>query len=228
MSEHRHVLIIGSGPAGRPPRTYAVVRLAVRPLVIEGEPSSTSDGAATPTTEENFPGFPEGVMGPQLMKAGCRAQAERFEASRRCQGDRVELAERPFRIWVGDPDAAEPTYTADAVIVSTGAQSWMLGSKREPPHRSRPVDLRHMRRLLLPGTPHRGGRWRRLGHRGGDLPHEVRGDGDDRPPARRVRASMIMQTVLVPTPRSSSVGTPSSRTSSAQGRQGVLGAMSLL
>ena len=134
MSEHRHVLIIGSGPAGLTAAIYAA-RAALRPLVIEGEPSSTSDqpgGQLMLTTEvENFPGFPEGVMGPQLMM-DIRAQAERFEAELvGAKVSRVELAERPFRIWVGDPDAAEPTYTADAVIVSTGAQSRMLGIEAE-------------------------------------------------------------------------------------------------
>jgi len=84
------------------------------------------------TTEvENFPGFPEGVMGPQLM-GDMRAQAARFGAEIvTAKVSRVDFAERPFRIWIGDPDADEPTHTADAVIVSTGARSVMLGLEAE-------------------------------------------------------------------------------------------------
>lgn len=84
------------------------------------------------TTEvENFPGFPEGVMGPELMQ-NMRGQAERFGAEIRTEKvSRVDLSQRPFRVWVGDPDAAEPTYTARSIIVATGAQSLMLNLDRE-------------------------------------------------------------------------------------------------
>jgi thioredoxin reductase (NADPH) len=84
------------------------------------------------TTEvENFPGFPEGIMGPELMER-FRDQAERFGADIRTEKvTRVDLSHRPFDIWVGDPDAAEPTYSAQCVIVSTGAQSLMLGLENE-------------------------------------------------------------------------------------------------
>src|SRR3546814_73960 len=80
------------------------------------------------TTEvENFPGFPEGIMGPELMMR-FREQALRFGADIRTEKvTRVDLSARPFGVWVGDPDAAEPTYRARSVIVSTGAQSLMLG-----------------------------------------------------------------------------------------------------
>jgi thioredoxin reductase (NADPH) len=84
------------------------------------------------TTEvENFPGFPEGVMGPDLME-NFRAQAERFGAeivSRKVS--RVDLSARPFSVWVGDPTAPEPTYQAKSLIVATGAQSLMLGLDHE-------------------------------------------------------------------------------------------------
>ena len=84
------------------------------------------------TTEvENYPGFPEGVMGPELMTR-FREQAVRFGAEVRTEkASRVDLSARPFGVWVGDPNAAEPTYTADALIISTGAQSLMLGIERE-------------------------------------------------------------------------------------------------
>ncbi|NLD75288.1 MAG: thioredoxin-disulfide reductase, partial [Acidimicrobiales bacterium] len=134
MSESHNVVIIGSGPAGLTAAIYAA-RANLEPLVLEGEPSSTSDqpgGQLMLTTDvENFPGFPEGVMGPDLMMR-FREQAQRFGAQTRYEKvSRVDLSERPFKLWVGDPDAAEPTYLAESVIVSTGAQSLMLGLEGE-------------------------------------------------------------------------------------------------
>ena len=134
MTESRDVVIIGSGPAGLTAAIYAS-RAQLSPLVIEGEPSSTSDqpgGQLMLTTEvENFPGFVEGVMGPELMSS-FRAQAARFGTEYvTAKVSRVDLSERPFRLWVGDPDAAEPTYAADALIVATGAKSLMLNLPNE-------------------------------------------------------------------------------------------------
>ena len=130
----RDLIIIGSGPAGLTAAVYAA-RANLAPLVIEGEPSSTSDqpgGQLMLTTEvENYPGFPEGIMGPELM-VRFREQAARFGADIRTEKvSRVDLSARPFGVWVGPPDAAEPTYRARAVIVSTGAQSLMLGLEDE-------------------------------------------------------------------------------------------------
>jgi len=83
------------------------------------------------TDVENYPGFPGGVMGPQLM-ADMRAQAERFGADLLTRKvSRVNLSNNPFGIWVGVPDTDEPTYTADALIISTGARSLMLGLEAE-------------------------------------------------------------------------------------------------
>jgi thioredoxin reductase (NADPH) len=129
-----NVIIIGSGPAGLTAAIYTA-RANLAPLILEGEPSSTSDqpgGQLMLTTEvENFPGFPEGVMGPDLME-NFRAQALRFGAEAKQEKvSKVDFSERPFKLWVGDPDAAEPTYLADSVIVSTGAQSLMLNLPRE-------------------------------------------------------------------------------------------------
>jgi thioredoxin reductase (NADPH) len=128
------VIIIGSGPAGLTAAVYTA-RANLAPLVIEGEPSSTSDqpgGQLMLTTDvENFPGFPEGIMGPELMMR-MREQALRFGADIRTDKvTRVDLSHRPFGVWVGDPDAAEPTFQAQAIIVSTGAQSLMLGLPEE-------------------------------------------------------------------------------------------------
>jgi len=124
------LIIIGSGPAGLTAAIYAA-RASLAPLVLEGEPSSTTDqpgGALMTTTEvENYPGFPDGIMGPDLM-VGFKQQAARFGADLRVERvTRVDLSTRPFRLWVGDADAAEPTYRANAVIISTGARPVMLG-----------------------------------------------------------------------------------------------------
>ena len=134
MPSIHNVVIIGSGPAGLTAAIYAA-RASLAPLVLEGEPSSTSDqpgGQLMLTTEvENFPGFPEGVMGPDLM-ANFRTQAQRFGAETRLEkATKVDFSERPFKIWVGDPNADAPTYLAHSVIVSTGARSLMLNLPNE-------------------------------------------------------------------------------------------------
>jgi len=133
MGEIRNVIIIGSGPAGLTAAVYTA-RANLNPLLIEGEPSSTSDqpgGQLMLTTEvENYPGFPDGIQGPELMM-GFRAQAERFGTEIiTAKVSKVDFSERPFRIWVGATDG-EPTYIARSVIVSTGAQALMLGIDAE-------------------------------------------------------------------------------------------------
>ena len=129
MSDVRDVIIIGSGPAGMTAAIYTA-RANLAPLLIEGEPSSTSDqpgGQLMLTTEvENFPGFPDGIMGPELM-ANMRAQAERFGTEILTEkATRVDFSQRPFRVWVRDEE-----YRAHSIIVSTGAQSLMLGLEAE-------------------------------------------------------------------------------------------------
>jgi thioredoxin reductase (NADPH) len=130
----RDVVVIGSGPAGLTAAIYTA-RANLAPLVIEGEPSSTSDqpgGQLMLTTDvENFPGFPDGIMGPELM-VKMREQAMRFGAEIITEKvRRVDLSARPFGIWISDPDAPEPDVRAQAIIVSTGAQSLMLGLDNE-------------------------------------------------------------------------------------------------
>lgn len=135
MSDQVHeVVIIGSGPAGLTAAIYTS-RATLEPLVLEGEPSSTSDqpgGQLMLTTDvENYPGFPDGVMGPELMQ-NFRAQAAKFGADiRTVKVTKVDFGERPFKIWVGDPEADAPSHLAKSVIVSTGAQSIMLDLPRE-------------------------------------------------------------------------------------------------
>jgi thioredoxin reductase (NADPH) len=130
----RDVIIIGSGPAGLTAAIYSA-RANLHPLVLEGEPSSTSDqpgGQLMLTTEvENFPGFPDGIMGPELMMR-FREQSIRFGAEIITErASRVDLSTSPYGVWIGDPDAPEPTHRARALIISTGAQSLMLGIEGE-------------------------------------------------------------------------------------------------
>jgi thioredoxin reductase (NADPH) len=134
-TEVRKVIIIGSGPAGLTAAIYTS-RANLSPLLLEGEPSSTSDqpgGQLMLTTDvENYPGFPDGVMGPELM-GRFREQALRFGTDIRTEKvSRVDLSSRPFGVWVGDPDEPEPTFRGETVIISTGAQSLLLGVEREP------------------------------------------------------------------------------------------------
>ncbi len=128
MSEHTSVLIIGSGPAGLTAAIYSA-RAQLNPIVIEGEPSSTTDqpgGQLMLTTEiENVPGFPEAITGPELM-ANMRAQAARFGADLRVtKVQKLDATSRPFKAWLTDD--VEPSITADTVILATGARSLMMG-----------------------------------------------------------------------------------------------------
>jgi thioredoxin reductase (NADPH) len=125
----RNVIIIGSGPAGLTAAIYTA-RANLEPLVIEGEPSSTSDqpgGQLMLTTDvENYPGFPDGIMGPELM-INFRSQAARFGAEFLTEKvTRVDFSQRPFKVWVRDDE-----YQAHSIIVSTGARSLMLGLESE-------------------------------------------------------------------------------------------------
>lgn len=132
MSKIHNVVIVGSGPAGLTAAIYTA-RANLEPVMIEGEPSSTSDqpgGQLMLTTEvENYPGFPEGIQGPELM-GGFRDQALRFGTDIRTEKvTRVDFSERPFKIWISESD--EPDYIARSVIVATGAQALMLGLPSE-------------------------------------------------------------------------------------------------
>jgi len=127
---HTKVLIVGSGPAGLTAAIYTA-RAQLQPVVIEGEPSSTTDqpgGQLMVTTEvENFPGFIDGIMGPELM-GNMRAQAARFGADLRVtKVTKLDLSERPFRAWLTEDDLSGPaSITAESVIVATGARSLLL------------------------------------------------------------------------------------------------------
>jgi thioredoxin reductase (NADPH) len=119
----RDLIIIGGGPAGYTAALYAA-RANLNPLVIEGV---TFGGQLMITSDvENYPGYPGGVLGPQMMQ-DFRAQAERFGAEYLTDDvTEVDFSERPFRVTVGDEE-----YLARAVIVATGASARQLGLESE-------------------------------------------------------------------------------------------------
>jgi thioredoxin reductase (NADPH) len=123
LSDVRDVIIIGGGPAGYTAALYAA-RANLSPLVIEG---FNWGGQLMITSEvENYPGYRDGVMGPEMM-VEFRAQAERFGAEFVTDDvTRIDLSERPFKIYVGDDE-----YTGNSVIVSTGATARQLGLESE-------------------------------------------------------------------------------------------------
>jgi thioredoxin reductase (NADPH) len=119
----REVIIIGGGPAGYTAALYAA-RANLHPLVIEG--FSWGGQLMITSDVENYPGYPEGIMGPEMMQ-DFRRQAERFGAEFVTDDvTRVDFSERPFRIWVEDDE-----YRAETVIVATGATARKLGLESE-------------------------------------------------------------------------------------------------
>ncbi len=122
-SDVREVIIIGGGPAGYTAALYTA-RANMKPLAFEG---FNWGGQLMITSEvENYPGYPEGVMGPEMMTQ-FRAQAERFGAEFVTDDvTKVDFSERPFRVWVGDDE-----FRAETVIVATGANARQIGLESE-------------------------------------------------------------------------------------------------
>jgi thioredoxin reductase (NADPH) len=119
MSETHELIIVGGGPAGYTAALYAA-RANLQPLVIEG---FNWGGQLMVTSDvENYPGYPDGVMGPEMM-AEFRRQAERFGAEFVTDDvTRVDFSEQPYRVWVENDE-----YAARAVVVATGANARWLG-----------------------------------------------------------------------------------------------------
>jgi thioredoxin reductase (NADPH) len=124
MTAPLKTLILGSGPAGYTAAIYAA-RADMKPVVLAG---MQPGGQLTITTDvENYPGFPEGVMGPDMMEM-FRKQAERFGTEVRFEmAEKVDLSSRPFKVWSN----ADKVYEAETVIISTGASALYLGLENE-------------------------------------------------------------------------------------------------
>ena len=131
MSDIRDVIIIGSGPAGYTAGLYAG-RAMLKPIIFAG---FSSGGQLMLTSDiENFPGYPEGIGGPEMMME-LRAQADKFGCDIIDKNvDSVDLAERPFKVNVGNE-----VHLANSLIVTTGAEAIWLDAENEPLHKGRGI-----------------------------------------------------------------------------------------
>ena len=179
MSDVRDLIIIGGGPAGYTAALYAA-RANLAPLVIEG---FNWGGQLMITSDvENYPGYPDGVMGPEMM-AEFRRQAERFGTEFVTDDvTRVDFSERPFRVWVEGEEHLAPhgdrRDRRERPLARPPGRAALPGPRR--------LGLRDLRRRVLPRQGADRGRRRRHRDGGGDVPHALRHEGHGRPSPRRV------------------------------------------
>ena len=173
------VAILGSGPAGLTAALYAA-RANLEPLVLEG---NQPGGQLTITTDvENYPGFPEGILGPELMDK-MRSQAQRFGATVKFESvTSVDLDNKPFKVRTDESE-----YEAEALIIATGASAKQIGSGIG----ARADGLRCVGMcatcdgFFFQGERHRGSWWRRQRDGGGEFSHQVRQQSHRNSPPRR-------------------------------------------
>jgi thioredoxin reductase (NADPH) len=137
MSNHRKVIIIGSGPAGHTAGIYAA-RANLAPLMFEGLVRGGIPGGQLMITNdvENYPGFPSKIAGPELMAAFREQGVHQGVEIRTEDVNKVDLSARPFKVWAGDDDEL---WTADALVIATGAQANWLGLESEQALKGRGV-----------------------------------------------------------------------------------------
>ena len=212
MSDTRDLIIIGGGPAGYTAALYAA-RANLQPLVIEG---FNWGGQLMITSDvENYPGYPDGIMGPEMM-AEFRRQAERFGAEFVTDDvTRVDFSERPFRVWVENEEyRATRGHRRDRrerALARAAVRAAAPGPRR--------LGLRDVRRRVLPGQGDRRRRRRRLGDGGGGVPHALRDKVTLVHRRDEFRASQIMLDRARANPKIEFVtNAESSRTSSATRR----------